>query len=254
MPDLSYLLDIGMYGAQFVAAAAVIVVGGVIRGFGGFGSSIVWVVGLTLIITPSEAVPIIFALEIAASIWLWPSARAHADWHSLRPMLLGSVIALPVGVYLLSTIDSGPMTRAIAIIALVSAILIARGARLGDRLGPLPTAAVGGASGLLNGMSSAGGPPVVLYYMASPMSVPATRASLIFFLGAMDTAALAAVWAAGLVESVTLARALAFAPFMLFGSWVGKIGFRRVPEHRSRAIVLAILVTVSVVALYMSFQ
>lgn len=245
---------VDLYGVEFTVAAIVILIGGVARGFGGFGSSIIWIVGLTLVLPPVEAVPIIFVLEVGASMSLWLSARRDVDWSSARPLIVGTMLGLPVGVWVLASLDADRMTKIIAIIAVVSAVAVSRGLRLKRRIGPIGTGAVGIAAGALNGMSSAGGPPVILYYMTSPNTVAASRASMIVFFGVMDLAALIMVWFADMMYLVTITRALAFAPVMLVGTWIGRKGFERFTEERARTITVGILMTVSVVALYSAFR
>ncbi|RYF80996.1 MAG: sulfite exporter TauE/SafE family protein, partial [Comamonadaceae bacterium] len=46
----------------------VVFAAGVVRGFAGFGFSAIAVAGLSLIVSPAQVVPAIFALEILASL------------------------------------------------------------------------------------------------------------------------------------------------------------------------------------------
>ena len=61
-----------------------IVLGGVVRGFGGFGASMVWVIGSSLVLPPSSAIPTAFVLEVLASVQLLPGVWRQVHWRSLR--------------------------------------------------------------------------------------------------------------------------------------------------------------------------
>ncbi len=57
------LIDLGL----IATVGGVILVAGVIRGYSGFGFSMVAAISLSLFFSPSEVVPVIFSLEVAAS-------------------------------------------------------------------------------------------------------------------------------------------------------------------------------------------
>ncbi|WP_157182608.1 TSUP family transporter [Sciscionella marina] len=63
--------------AEVVAA---ILVGGLVRRFGGFGASMVWVVGMSLVLPPATAIPTSLMLEVLASLQLLPRIWRDAHW------------------------------------------------------------------------------------------------------------------------------------------------------------------------------
>ena len=136
--------------------------GAVIRGYSGFGSSMFWVTSISLVVPPAEIVPTIYMLEVLASAHLLRRAWGEVDWRSVRWMLLGALVATPAGVILLATLPAAPMRVAISLVVLGAVIVLWRGVRLERRLGPAATIATGAVSGLVNGATSAGGPPAVL--------------------------------------------------------------------------------------------
>lgn len=158
-------------GGQLIWAFAVVLLGALIRGFTGFGSSLVWVSGLALLLPPAEIIPVIYMLEVAASASLFPSSRHDVKRETIGPLLAGAIIGLPIGIWILTLIDPSRMALAIGVIVLLSTVLIARGARFSALPGRGATVLTGTASGFLNGVSSASGPPVIMYFMASPTSV-----------------------------------------------------------------------------------
>ncbi len=228
-------------GGQIVAAVSVVLLGAIIRGFTGFGSSLVWVSGLALLLPPAEVIPVIYMLEVAASASLFPSSRHHVKRQTIGPLLAGAVIGLPLGIWILTRIDPSRMALGIGVIVLVSTLLIARGARFATLPGRGATVLTGAASGFLNGVSSASGPPVIMYFMASPTSVAESRASLIAYFGLMDVAAVLFAAGAGLVGGSTLVRFGVFLPAMFLGTALGRRGFDRVDQRHARWAAIAVL-------------
>ena len=73
------------------------VLAGLVRGYSGFGSSMVLVPILALLYNPQFAVVSAVVLELFACIQLVPGAIRHCHWRSVIPMSLASVFAVPLG-------------------------------------------------------------------------------------------------------------------------------------------------------------
>ena len=71
-----------MDAATLTLAMIFVLMGAFVRGYSGFGSSLLWVSGLSLVLRPVEVVPTIFLLEIAASIDLLPKVWREIDWRT----------------------------------------------------------------------------------------------------------------------------------------------------------------------------
>ena len=217
------------------------------RGYTGFGSSMVWVSSLTLVLTPSAIVPVLLALEVLASVHLLPGAWAAVQWSTVWPLILSAWLATPLGVWLLASVPAAPMRLAISLIVLAAAFLLWRGVTLRRSPGTGATVAVGAVSGLLNGSTSAGGPPVVLFYFSSPAAIGVQRASLIaYFLGS-DAVGVGAAALAGLFPLEAWARVGLFLPAMLAGTALGGRRFLRTTPETFRRVVLAVLMALGLV-------
>ena len=156
----------------------------VVRGYSGFGFSLLAIISLSLLLPPAEIVPSIFLMEIAASLHLLPGVWRDIHWRALLWLGLGCLLGTPFGVYALANVPAAPMTLALAVFVLVSAVLLARGYALKTMPGPAATFATGTASGLFNGGFGTGGPPVILFFFSSPAGAAAGRASIIAYLPA----------------------------------------------------------------------
>ena len=227
-------------------ACACIFVAAVVRGYSGFGFSLLAISALSLVYTPAEIIPSIFMLELAASLHLLPSIWKDIHWKSLWPLTLGCFIATPIGVWLLANLPPAPMQIALSIFVLLATLLLWWGFALKTMPGKIGAAVAGAASGLSNGAFGMGGPPVILFYFASPAGAAAGRASLTAFFLLTDVIGLANQSLHGLMTWGTAWRALTWLPALLAGVWLGARSFKGTNPETFRKTVLGFLAVLAV--------
>src|SRR5262245_422065 len=237
-----------LYGALCVFGAAIV------RGYSGFGFSLLSITALSLALPPMAVVPSIFLLEVAASLRLLPGVWGEVHWRSIRLLLVGCLLATPLGVWALANAPIAPMKLALAAFVLLSAILLARGVALKSMPGTVGTLGTGVATGLLNGGFGMGGPPLVVFYLGTPAGMAAGRASIIAFLIPTDVMGLGFHAREVLITDDTFRLAAWFLPPLLLGVWLGSRAFRRADPARFRLwplrllMLLALLMIVQVLA------
>lgn len=213
----------------------------IVRGHAGFGFSLLAITALSLRLAPAAVIPSIFMMEIAASIHVLPGAWSEIRWRAIGLLLLGSLIGTPLGVALLATVPAAPMKVAMGVVVLVPARLLLRGWTLASMPGRAATFATGVASGLLNGAFGIGGPPVVLFFFASPAGVAAGRASLVTYFLATDVMGLGFMLRVGLITVDHVWTAVMFLPALLIGVWLGSRLFRGTDPEAFRRWILRLL-------------
>jgi uncharacterized protein len=218
----------------------------VVRGYSGFGFSLLAIVSLSLLLPPTQIVPSIFIMEVAASLHLLPGVWRDIHWQALRWLTAGSLLGTPFGVYALAHVPAAPMTLALAVFVLIAAILLARGQALKSLPGNAATLATGAASGLFNGGFGIGGPPVILFFFSSPAGAAVGRASMIAYFLMTDVTGLAWQGWNGLLNAATLWRALILLPALAGGVWLGNRGFGASNPADFRRWVLRLLMLLAV--------
>lgn len=227
-------------------AVACIFGAAVVRGYSGFGFSLLAITSLSLLLPPTQIVPSIFIMEVAASLHLLPGVWRDIHWRALRWLTVGCLAGTPLGVYALAHLPAAPMTLGLAVFVMTAAILLARGYALESLPGPAATFATGAASGLFNGGFGIGGPPVILFFFSSPAGAAAGRASMIAFFLITDVVGLAWQGWNGLLAWTTLWRALIFLPALIAGIWLGNRGFKNAEPAAFRRWVLRLLMVLAV--------
>jgi uncharacterized membrane protein YfcA len=223
-------------------SSAAIFLAAIVRGFSGFGFSLLSVIAISLVMPVAEIVPSIFLLEVAASLNLVPGIWREIDWKSLRWLMLGYVIGLPGGTYALINAPADPAQILLGIFVIATASMMLRGFRLSETPGPAASTATGTASGVLNGAFGIGGPPVVLFYLSAPGAAAIGRASIIFFFLFTDLLGVGYFATQGLVTRQSFVQFVFWMPTLLIGVWIGAHGFRRIDQATFRRWVLIILI------------
>lgn len=237
----------GIYTLIF--SCCVILSAGIIRGYSGFGFSMIAVVSLSLVMPPAEIVPVILVLEVVASLWLLPRVWRQIHWRSLSWLSMGVLIGTPAGVYLLTNISPNSMRAAIAVVVMILVVLLWCGFSLKTVPGRGKTVITGLVSGVLNGSATIGGPPVILFYLSTSTGAAVSRASLIAFFLGTDILAFVICLTQGLVTSKTGIMCVSFFLPLLLGLGVGNHFFSRSKADAFREKVLILLMALAVIAL-----
>ncbi len=233
----------------FLYVGMAVFAAGIIRGATGFGFSMIMIVLLTLFFPPAQVAPVILFWEVLASIGHLPFVYRQVHWKSLRWIGLGVALGTPFGVYCLVSLPVDTMRLLINGVVLVLTGMLYCGLRPHKAPSSIQTTGVGLLAGVINGASANGGPPIILFFLSSPLGAAAGRASLIAFFLFTDVFASLFYWQQGLISMDTLIFTVVFALPMFGGMWLGNRWFAGVDEARFRKIVLALLMFIAVVGL-----
>jgi uncharacterized membrane protein YfcA len=103
------------------------------------------------------------------------------------------------------------------------------------------TASVGLTAGIMSGLASMGGPPVVAYLLALAHSAARVRATSIVYFMLAALASLAMMALRGLIDREIMVWAAASVPVLLAGTYLGNWGFARARPHHHRITALVLL-------------
>lgn len=238
--------------AAVVLLSTVTVVAGVLRGVTGFGAALLMAPVFSFFMSPSGTTFALLLTNIAASVQLFQESRRDIPWGTIVRLAPSALVAIPVGVWLLTALDAEVIRRIIGLVVLVLAVLLLAGWRYRGRRGLLSDSVTGLTSGLLQGIAGIGGPPVILYLMASDLSVRTARAAMSMFFGLVGVISMLALLATGEVTATDMTRGAIAVPIHLFGAYLGSIGFgllMRWGERPVRLVSIALLLVAGLMAL-----
>lgn len=237
--ELAYLLLIVLFA-------------GVVRGTAGFGFSALCFFSLAPILAAQTIVPLMFVMELVASLHLLPKVWRHIPWRWFWVLSLGTVIGTPFGVIGLQYWQSD-LVRGLAGAGVLIACLALWNKwhfKSANSVGWLIFAGL--IVGFVNGLASIGGLVVAVYMMSSKMSHVVMRAGLIMFFFATEIYGLAWFHIQGLVADELPSLLLVMIPVMLVGNQLGSMLFDRINPNLMRKLLLGLLSCLSSVALLTS--
>ncbi|MEP7299967.1 MAG: sulfite exporter TauE/SafE family protein [Caldimonas sp.] len=237
-------ISLGLTEAGALPISAIVVTvfaAGLLRGFSGFGSSLLLVPVLAPIVGTTRAVVISTLLEGLATIMLIPSNFRHADRNRLVAMGTAACLAIPAGHFALLTLDPTFSNLAISAAVVLMVGVVWRGATLRLPRGTSGEVATGLVSGFLTGFGSIGGPPLVLYILAGPGAARQKRADVIVVAGFAQGVALVSMIVFGLLTLAGAGDAALLAPVFFSGGVLGARLFKRASERTYQRVALGAL-------------
>ena len=228
-------------GTAFLAAFA--------QGVTGFGSALVAMPLLALILDVRDASALVALLSLAVNLALLLPARRELPWRRIATLLAGSLAGVPAGVLLLAHVDQRLARGILGATLVATSAALLRTHRLTIRMGSGSAFAAGALAGLLGGAFNANGPVVTLYAAARRWEKRETHAALQLYFLASGLWIAALHGAAGITSRPVLFAALLALPFLAAGSLAGWAVHRRIDEQRYRLLLLLSLLAAGAVLL-----
>ena len=149
---------------ELTVIGLIIFASGLIQGLSGFGSAMVSMSLLPLVIDLKVAVPFVAANSIIISIINYYSVRSHFALKDFISLLIGSIIGAPIGIMILRFVDPDITKKVLGIFIIDYAFycLFKKDIRT-VQLKPIWGYVTGTISGILGGACTVNGPPVVIY-------------------------------------------------------------------------------------------
>ncbi len=239
--------DIGIGAA--IAICAIALISGAARGFSGFGSALIFMPLASSLGPPRLVAALLLIIDCVAAAPLVPNAWKRADRQATAVMVLGALIGVPLGTYLLSRLE--PVTTRWIISGFVAALLalLLSGWRYRGRDHAVLSAGIGSLSGFCSGLAQTGGPPIVGYWLGRPLPPAIARANILLFFAASDLVSVVSYAVSGLITVEATLFSLIVGPIYAIGIGLGASLFGRASENLFRAICYALIAAAVLVGL-----
>jgi len=233
------------------AAIGIVTVAGLVRGTTGFGGAMLMTPVLSILFGPVPAVVTALLLETAAALVMFPDALPKATWRTLLYLTLPAIITVPLGGYLLLTVDPAIARKMISAVVIVFSSMLLFGLRYNGSPRIVTSLALGSVVGALLGATSVGAPPVILYLLSGPDSAAVTRANLTVFVTAISVIGLAMLASAGAITATLALSAIALTIPFLLATWLGSKLFAQLSDAGVRRLALVLMLCVGVGSLFL---
>ena len=209
--------------------------GGLVRGFTGFGFAMVFMPLASVVLGPVAALGLIWFIDLPFALPIAARSARRAEWGEILPLLLTATLALPAGIWLLTWLDRQTMRWLLASLVLFAVALMASGWRYHGRPTVPLSLGVGALSGLFNGMASIGGMPLAVFWLGAQRNDRhKTRANMQAFFGVSTLISGTILWWKGILSTGALLMAVPLFAIYGVGLWAGTHGFRLASEETFR--------------------
>ena len=222
---------LGLTLPELALLSGAAVAAGLVRGFTGFGTALVFLPFAGQVLSPFEALTVLIAMDLIGPLPALPGALRVASKRDLARLAAGLVLCLPLGLLLLRISPPEVFRYAVSIFSLLLLAALISGWRLKGALTPPKVFAAGAAGGLLGGISGLVGPPVILAYMASRLPVEVVRGTITLYLVSADAVMIVLFILLGTFAFGAVLLGLALIPAYMLANWVGTRLFR--PEREA---------------------
>ena len=214
---------------------------GLVRGFAGFGTAMVFVPIAATVTSPVWAIVIMMAFDLFGPIALLPRAWRDGEPGDVGLLGVGALIGLPIGVYFLTRMDPETFRWLVSGLSFSMLILLVSGWRYRNPLNAMMTTLVGLISGIMAGVAALPGPAVILSYMSSPRRPEVIRGNTMMYLFLVDVISLLVFWAKGLLVVLPLAIGVILAVPYTIAGLVGARIFNPSKEHIYRRVAYGLI-------------
>lgn len=178
MPDLT--------PGQLVWLAAVATIAGIVRGFSGFGTALIYVPLAGTVLPPLGVLISLTIMDMVGPLPNVPRAIRDGQPRKVLGIAAVAVVFLLPGLWLLDLMDDTLFRWLVSGLCLLTVLLMASGWRWSGNMSRPVMAGAGAVSGFLGGLSGLAGPPVTLVYMSAPFPAAVIRASILLYLVIWD--------------------------------------------------------------------
>lgn len=218
----SLLTATNLTQSEFMILLGLTLLAGIVRGFSGFALSAMVMATAVVILPPVELIPMLWWLEMSASLLMLRNGWAEADRPMAYSLVIAAIIGWPIGLALTVSLPvDASKALALTIIVALAASQLAK-----VRLPFLATKAglwgTGITAGMVSGLAHVGGMVVAFYVLAADKPARVMRASLVLYLFLGSASSMLILLAFGVMDFSGAARGLTFALPTMLGVLIGQ--------------------------------
>lgn len=231
---------------MFIVISA-IAVGGLVRGFSGFGAGMIIMPIASTVVDPRLAAATLLVIDSFITLPIVMRSARICNWKTVLPAVIGAALFVPAGAYILAVAEPLAVRWSITIIAVMLLALLLSGWRYkGAPKAPI-SFGVGVSSGFLGGVSQLAGAPMVAFWLSGPEPAFVVRANLMVFFAFASAVTYVAYAVNGFFTSEVLKLLALAVPAYGFAIYLGSRGFGKADPKNYRAVAYA-LIALAVIA------
>ncbi|MCK5069069.1 MAG: sulfite exporter TauE/SafE family protein [Desulfocapsa sp.] len=231
--------------------SAIFLLAGFVQGMTGFGSALVAIPLLSLVIDIKSAVPLCILNSLVITTYLSLKMRKHLELQKIAPICIAAIPGIIVGSTILKRVSSTIIQTTLGTLLIAYSLHSLFSTPKPKKLHKIWAYVAGFLSGAIGAAFSAGGPPTIIYATLNDWKKDTIKATLSgFFL--FNSYLIAAVHAVnGLTTLEIFTYFMISAPFVLLGTVLGTISYGKIPRELYLQIIFAFLTAMGIIMILM---
>ena len=227
---------------QLALATAILVLAYVVRGITGFGSGLIAIPLLALMLPLPVVVPMVGLLDYLASVGHGVHHRRQIRWREILPLMPFTLAGVVLALYIFKTVDADLLVKVLGVFVLLYAVYSLLGREPKDGGSKLWAGPAGGLGGLVGTLFGTGGPFYVIYLHFRGLDKTAFRATIAVVFLLDGASRLVGYTVSGFYTRDVLMLMAAGLPIMIVAMYAGgHIHTRITPAQFRRAIAFVLL-------------
>ncbi len=248
LPDLT-ALSATLHDGRFIAALAIAALAGLVRGFSGFGSALIYMPLISAIYGPRVAAPTLLLIDTICSLPFTIHAAPQCNPREVAWVSLAGFVFLPLGAMALVYIDAILLRWFIVALVLVALAALVSGWRYHGKPTIAASLATGAVAGFGGGAVQIAAPPLLVFWLGGANKAATVRANIMVYFLPQAVLAMAMYYWNALFTAETIALSILLGlPFALAMA-VGVYSFHGSSEALYRRVAYVIIALAGIVSM-----
>jgi len=178
---LSSLFATALADPRLPWAIGIAAISGLVRGFTGFGSALIYMPLISVVYDPRLAAPTLLLIDFFCSLPFALRTMPHCNWREVTPVSIAGAVALPFGVLALVLVDALILRWVISVLVLAALVTLIVGWRYRGRPTLAASLGVGALAGLGGGAVQIGAPPLLIFWLGGNNNAVTVRANIMVY-------------------------------------------------------------------------
>ena len=191
---------------RFPIAIGFAALAGLVRGFSGFGSALIYMPLVSAVYGPLVAAPTLLLIDSICSLPFAIRVMPQCNWREVTPVSIGSAVAAPLGVMALLLVDPLILRWFIAGLVLAALAALVAGWRYQGRPTHAASLGVGALAGFGGGSVQIAAPPLLVFWLGGNNDAVTVRANIMVYFIAQGALSCVMYFYSGLftAQAITL--------------------------------------------------
>ncbi|MEI9804805.1 MAG: sulfite exporter TauE/SafE family protein [Pseudolabrys sp.] len=234
---------------RFPVALGIAALAGLVRGFTGFGSALIYIPLVSAVYGPQVAAPTLLLIDTISSLPFAIKVIPQCNWREVTPVTIAGALALPFGVAVLVYLDPLLLRWFICVLVLIALAALAAGWRYHGKPTVAASLGVGALAGFGAGAAQIGAPPLLVYWLGGQNSAATVRANIMVYFIMQGALSIVAYIYSALFTAQTVALSVLFGvPFAVLLT-VGARWFHSASDQLYRRVAYVIIAVAGLISL-----